>query len=178
MRKYVAVIVLVLVLVAVGSGVAGAAPDLQGGRMVVHYVGFGESLYGIAAQYGVSAEAIMRYNSIINPDLIFAGQPLVIPVAGYGYGPSRGPAGGCANYHIVQAGETLTSIAYQYGVSLEALLACNDLYNEDLVYIGQRICVPGYGGGYAPAGSYYHRVAGGETLSSIAQRYGVDYWGV
>jgi LysM repeat protein len=186
MRKLVAIIVLVLVLVTVSSGMATAAPDLQGGRMVVHYVGFGESLYGIAAQYGVSVQAILQHNGIVNPDLIYAGQPLVIPVAGYGYEGPRGASRTCINYHIVRAGETLSSIAYQYGVSLDDILACNDLYNRDIVYVGQKLCVPGggYGGpptgypGYGPADSYYHRVVSGETLSSIASQYGVDYWNV
>jgi LysM repeat protein len=188
MKKYVAIIILGLLLVGLISGPAAAAPELQGGRMVVHYVGFGESLYGIAAQYGVSAQAIMRQNGIINPDMIFAGQPLVIPVRAGTYGDyAPHPGGGygsCGTYHIVKAGETLSSIAYHYGVSLDALLGHNQLYNRDIVYVGQKICVPGYKPepvgypGSGPADPYYHRVVAGETLSKIAYHYGVDYWRV
>lgn len=40
----------------------------------------GDSLYGIAVKFGVSAEDIMRANNIVDPDLLFAGQELIIPL--------------------------------------------------------------------------------------------------
>jgi hypothetical protein len=46
---------------------------------VIHVVRAGESLTGIAAQYGVSVAAIVKANSLRNPDSIYTGQQLVIP---------------------------------------------------------------------------------------------------
>ena len=98
MKRVLAILMLALLLVALNIGVAVAAPGLQGGP-IIHYVGFGDSLYGIAARYGVTAEAIMQVNGLANPDMIYVGQPLRIPgpgasapPPGYGGPPGGGPA--------------------------------------------------------------------------------------
>ena len=151
MKQILIVVVLVMALFVVAVGSAGASPELHGGP-TIHYVGFGESLYGIAAQYGVPVEVIMRANGLVNPDMIYAGQPLRIPTGGYV--PPSGPSyGGCGSYHTVSAGETLTAIAYRYGVPVPALLAQNQLYNQDMVYVGQQICVPS-GSRYTPPSGF------------------------
>jgi LysM repeat protein len=178
----------VVILVLLTSQAALAAPPQQGGGLI-HYVRPGESLYGIAAQYGVSPEAILFQNGIVNPDRIYVGQALVIPGGGYGPAPVySNPDYGCVGYHIVQMGETLSSIAWNYGTTTEALLRLNNLYNADFVYVGQRLCVPtgtGYApqpagyGNYRPAPAmYYHTVSSGETLDGICARYGADPWRV
>lgn len=186
MRKYGPTIILALLLTVLLSQSALA----QG---PVHHVTWGESLEGIAARYGVSAEAIMRQNGLTNPDFIYVGQRLVIPGMGYQQSPGYGCGSCCGNYHIVQFGETLSSIAWNYNTTVQALLQHNNLYNKDFVYVGQQLCVPGSAGAYAPqpagyqapvgyhappANYYYHTVRGGETLSTIAYRYGVNYWDI
>ena len=45
--------------------------------------------------------------------------------------------------HIVQRGETLSEIAKQYGVSLDALIATNDIADPHLIKIGQELIIPG-----------------------------------
>ncbi|MBL7063016.1 MAG: LysM peptidoglycan-binding domain-containing protein [Anaerolineae bacterium] len=44
--------------------------------------------------------------------------------------------------HVIQEGETLLSIAYEYGVSLQALQAANDIENPLLLQIGQELVIP------------------------------------
>lgn len=184
MKKYFLIIVLAVVLSVITAGVAGAQ-----GRGNIHYVQFGETLYSVSAKYGVSAQAIMAQNGITNPDMIYVGQPLIIP-GGYndnsmGYAPNPG-AYGCASYHIVVPGETLSNIAYNNGVSVQELMNQNNLYSMDLVYVGQKICLPAtpgykpqpasYRQSYSPpANAYYHTVAGGESLHIIAAHYSVSY---
>lgn len=125
--------VLVVLLAGLTGQTIWAAPEHQGGG-TIHYVRAGESLNGIAAQYGVSAEAILRQNGIVNPDMIYVGQPLIIPISSYG-----GPAGypnqgyGCANYYTVMMGDTLSGIAWNYGTTPQALMRLNNLYNENFV---------------------------------------------
>lgn len=187
MKKSVLVFALVMVLVLLTSQGALAAPPQQGGGLV-HYVRLGESLYGIAAQYGVGVEAILAQNGLVNPDMIFVGQALVIPTRGYGPSPVYpGQRYGCIGSHTVQMGETLSSIAWTYGTTIEALLRLNNLANADFVYVGQQLCVPMTGGSapqpaysnYGPApAAYYHTVATGETLDGICARYGIDPWQV
>ncbi len=68
--------------------------------------------------------------------------------------------------HIVTPGDTLLSIARQYGVSVERLAADNELDIETPLVVGQTIVI------LFPARS--HTVQAGETLLSIAQEYGVS----
>lgn len=191
MKKYLTIIVLAAILSVTSASLVNAAPGLQGGSNI-HYVTFGESLYGIALQYGVSAEAILRHNGLANPDLIYVGQPLLIPGTygnSEGYGQSPPGAYGCANFHIVAAGDTLSTIAYNYGVATQELLGYNNIYNSNVVYVGQKICLPpraqqqrgyqpqpaGYGTLNVPVSAHYHTVTAGESLHYIAQQYDVSY---
>jgi membrane-bound lytic murein transglycosylase D len=72
-------------------------------------------------------------------------------------------------YHTVRRGQTLSSIAELYGVSVAELKAWNQL-REDHIRIGQRLRI------YLPAPRQYtlHRVRPGETAQQIARRYGVS----
>ncbi len=54
------------------------------------------------------------------------------PNGGYGNGTS----------HTVVYGETLSSIALQYGVSPWAIASANGLYNIDYIYAGQVLSIP------------------------------------
>ncbi len=47
---------------------------------VVHVVQAGEGIYAIARKYGVSHEAIIAANNLANPNLIYPGQELIIPL--------------------------------------------------------------------------------------------------
>ena len=79
-------------------------------------------------------------------------------------------------YYTVQSGDSLSRIARRYGVSVSSLAAVNGLSWNAWVYSGQRLRIPG-GSSPAPApapstGSYV--VRRGDTLTSIALRYGVS----
>jgi lipoprotein-anchoring transpeptidase ErfK/SrfK len=73
--------------------------------------------------------------------------------------------------HIVQPGETLSSIAARYGTSIQAFVQANGLSNPNFVWVGQRLTIPG-SGAPAASGGGVHVVQRGETLYSIARRYG------
>ena len=45
--------------------------------------------------------------------------------------------------HIVHPGETLSQIAKQYGVLLDALTAANDIADPHVIKIGQQLTIPG-----------------------------------
>ena len=75
--------------------------------------------------------------------------------------------------YTVEAGETLTEIAAQFGVEPQALLDLNGLENADAIFVGQTLRVPVTVDAAQPAPPGAYRVQPGETLSAIAQRYGM-----
>ncbi len=78
--------------------------------------------------------------------------------------------------HIVQRGETLSQIARRYGVSMTALAQANGISNPNFIYAGQRLTIPGAAGGSgaSTASGSVHIVRPGESLSTIAARYGTS----
>ena len=73
--------------------------------------------------------------------------------------------------YTVQAGETLSEIAAQFGVDPQDLLDLNGLEDADAIFVGQTLRVPVTVDSGQPAPPGTHRVQPGETLSAIAQRY-------
>ena len=47
---------------------------------------------------------------------------------------------------LVQAGDSLSSIAFDHGVTVDALMVANGLTDPDLVYMGQELVIPVDGG--------------------------------
>lgn len=93
------------------------------------------------------------------------------------------PAAAAPDYqggvHVVQRGENLSTIAQSYGISQAALAQANGISNPNLIYVGQRLVIPGAGssgnaGGGAAASGGIHIVRAGENLSSIAAQYGTS----
>ena len=53
------------------------------------------------------------------------------------------PAGsGCRAWYTVRAGNTLYSIARRYGSTVNRLMRANRICNANLIYVGQRLCIP------------------------------------
>lgn len=76
---------------------------------------------------------------------------------------------GIALTHSVRRGETLSTIATQYGIDPDALAKANQLGDANLVIVGQKLSVPASA---APFVKY--RVRKGDSLGSIATRFGVS----
>jgi LysM repeat protein len=80
--------------------------------------------------------------------------------------------------HTVREGETLTSIANRYGVTVDALVAANHLANPNALYVGQRLVIPSRSGqASAPSSNSQpgtYTVQPGDTLIGIANRLGVS----
>ena len=88
--------------------------------------------------------------------------------------------------YTVRSGDTLSAIASRHGLSLRALEAANpQIRNPNLIYVGQAVQIPDQFAPAAPsrapvnlsggdhAGTY--TVRSGDTLSSIASRFGTSY---
>lgn len=104
---------------------------------VVHIVQPGEGLLSIAAEYGVEASAIAEANNITNPNQLRVGQKLTIPGVSKQEAEKRR-----GEVHVVQSGESLLSIATQYGVTVEEILALNNIQDPNAIYVGQELTIP------------------------------------
>ncbi|MCS7081165.1 MAG: LysM peptidoglycan-binding domain-containing protein [Chloracidobacterium sp.] len=168
----------------------GASPASQS-NSVQHVVRRGETLSGIARQYGVTVQTIVQANrQIRNPNLIYAGQTLTIP-RNASTTPPQSSTGD--RQYVVRSGDTLSEIAARNGIDLQRLIEANlQIRNPNLIYPGQVINLPGGGNGRqpvttpaqptqptqpsqpAPPAAREHRVRIGDTLSGIARRYGTS----
>lgn len=71
------------------------------------------------------------------------------------------------SWHTVRKGENLSAIATRYGVTTPELMRWNGMSNANHVEAGQKLKV------YTPASEWStHTVRSGDTLSSIASKYG------
>ena len=78
----------------------------------------------------------------------------------------------------IEPGDTLWSLAREHGTTVSELQRLNGLDGSGTIYAGRTLQVGGAGGGgAAPAasgGGGSHEVRAGDTLSHLAQRYGVS----
>ncbi|WP_146070822.1 LysM peptidoglycan-binding domain-containing protein [Arthrobacter sp. B1805] len=75
--------------------------------------------------------------------------------------------------YTVQAGDMLSLIAERFGVSLEALVQANRIANADRIDVGQILVIPRGGTAVVETGNVgMYVVQGGDSLTSIAQRFG------
>lgn len=109
------------------------------GQEQIHVVQPGQNLFRIALQYGFDTDTVARYNGITNPEMIYVGQKIRIPAGGGSTVPSGTNSGGT---YVVQAGDSLLSIAVYFGTSTEALMSANNLSDADMIYAGQSLYVP------------------------------------
>lgn len=112
----------------------------------------GDTLISLAERYGTTVEAFLTTNKLTGTDLI-AGATLLIPEA---------------NSYVVEPGDTLSGVSIETGIPVEELMAMNDLSDMGLV-IGQELLL----GGAAPSVPLVVPVEAGDSLWSLAERYGV-----
>ena len=93
-----------------------------------HIVQYGENLSTIAVQYGTTWQELARINALSNPSIIYAGQTLSV---------TGGQSVAKSSYCVVEYGDTLSSIAAQFGTTVEHLVLANGIGNPNLIYAGQ-----------------------------------------
>lgn len=76
-------------------------------------------------------------------------------------------------YHLVEAGQTLGSIARQYGTTVANLLKMNSIKQSQTIYPGDKLRVP-RGKEKKEKAPRSHQVRRGDTLGGLALKYGVS----
>lgn len=135
----------------------------------VYTVQPGDTLFSIAGRYGTTVSDIAQANGITNVNQIYVGQKLVIPNCEPGTQP---PAGDCFTY-VVQPGDTLYSLARRFGTTVSDIALQNNIVNPSLIFVGQQLTICPQGvTPPPPAGCTPYTVQAGDTLYSIAIRFG------
>lgn len=130
--------------VPASPALAAGVPVVSASSQATYRVVSGDTLSGIAARFGTTVAALASANRISNPDLIYAGQVLVVS-GGSTAGASGAPAGGSGTYTVV-AGDTLSGIASRFGTTVAALASANGISNPNLIFAGQVLKVAGGSG--------------------------------
>ena len=147
-----------------------------------HYVTRGQTLSHIAGIYHVSVSDLREANPSAGRTLRI-GQRLIIPTGGVGLAREAVAAEdrraeirrSVSSTHRVRAGETLSEIGEQYHVSVSQLKAWNGL-RGNTIRVGQRLRIRTSSGStrVSSGGGSIHIVRPGDTISGVAQRYGVS----
>jgi LysM repeat protein len=126
--------------VYVGQRLTIPAAGSTGGRCDRDYVvQLGDTLSGIAWQHSTTPAALMQANDM-DSDFIYEGQRLCVPSQGIAHEPMTSEQ---HTSYTVRPGDTLAAIALRFGVSEAAIIRANHLANASLIYVDQRLVIPG-----------------------------------
>ena len=149
----------------------------------------------IAQKQGVALNDLLAWNNLTKDSMIRVGQKLIIKggatsgsteIAKVAPAPIA-EAAPLTREHVVRKGEFPAKIAKDYGVSVDDLLAWNNLDKSSTLRIGQKLAIKGGSTtvpaapgttvkttSSQPAPAKTHKVGSGESAWSIAQRYDVS----
>ena len=124
---------------------------------IYYTVKAGDTLYGIANEYGLSVDELKSMNGLSNNNLS-VGQKLLVS------GTGEVVVGNDYDTYVVKSGDNLYAIARKYGISVDKLKDINNL-SSNLLSIGQKLLVPKLNG-------KTYIVKSGDNLYKIAKENG------
>lgn len=145
--------------------------------IVIYTVKVGDNLYSIAKRYNVTVNDIIETNNL-SSNILSIGQELKIPIS------TSGDIDNQYSTYIVQSGDSLYKIANKFGMTVDQLMAINNLETTSLS-VGQVLKVNSgggsssgiplgsscYGEGYKEPSYVTYTVKRGDNLYSIARKY-------
>jgi len=134
-----------------------------------HIIQSGENLFRISLQYGLDWHLVATANRLSNPNVIYAGESLIIPSTDPLPLPSL-PA-----THTVQQGENLYRIGRQYDIPWDTIARSNGIINPNRIQAGQVLAIPAGPPPSPPSLPTVHTVQRGENLYRIGLYYRVTW---
>ncbi len=151
---------------------------------VWYVVKSGDTFEAIAERYNTSARAIIRANHVADVNNLYVGQRLWVPSATLSARPSVN-----GNWHVVQSGDSIDSIASEYGSTPAIIIRVNHLSDANDIDPGLRLWIPG--GVLEPSittlsvpkgswqGYYYANTSLGGQVVRTEQVHKIDFdWGI
>ena len=177
-------------IISIGQIIKIPQMGLKADNKLMHYVKKGETLWSISQKYNVQVNSIISANNLRNSDLISIGQSLLIPDtqdANFGINSSQDLNRKITSQeemkkpfiYMVKKGDNLWNIAQMYGVSVTNIAGINNLAKNDILSVGQKLEIPGIGGGLPQAiqntkpSIIDYSVVKGDTLWTISKRFDV-----
>ncbi|MDO4542145.1 MAG: GH25 family lysozyme [Bacillota bacterium] len=105
-----------------------STPSKEQERVIYYKVKSGDTLWAISRKYGTTINELVEINDISNPNLIYVGEVLKIPIVRYNY-----------STYIVKPGDTLWVISRRFHTTVQKLAGINDIKNPNLIYPGEII---------------------------------------
>ncbi|MDO4903217.1 MAG: LysM peptidoglycan-binding domain-containing protein [Limosilactobacillus sp.] len=146
----------------------------------------GDTLSGIAGQFGMNYSQLAQLNNISNPNRIYVGQVLQLKSGSTTVSTntaSQSTSSTSAGSYTVKSGDTLSGIAAKFGMSYSQVAQLNNISNPNRIYVGQVLKLSGSTSStsYSTSSRQTSSVSGGytvksgDTLSGIAAQYGVNW---
>jgi LysM repeat protein len=169
-----------------GSKSSGRSSSSKATRYTIRA---GDTISRIASHFGVSMSALLRANGLAASSIIYAGRTLVIPgrsTAGAPAHSAQPPAAPPAVHsnpgsYTIRTGDTVTSIAKRFGISVGSLMAANGLSASSIIYAGRVLVIPrlapaDVGGVSVPLSPEMRRNA--MVIVSIGKQLKVPHYGI
>ena len=91
-----------------------------------------DTLSRIAREYNTSYEYLAKINNIPNPNLIYVGQEIKVPVL------DKDTINDTSHrLYIVKRGNTLTQIARKFNITIQEIVELNDIANPNIIFAGE-----------------------------------------
>jgi len=106
----------------------------------IHVVEVGDTLSNIAERYNVDVANLAVFNQILDYNHVIIGQKLRIPPVGQTItAPAVDIIPGSSGYHVVRMGDSLSGIASKYNMTMDELMALNEITDPNLVPMGMML---------------------------------------